>query len=602
MLSAPLRRAQRGSFVAGALSIVSAGALAGAFAAGPLGAQQFLRQSLIVAPFAGTPDARLGTAIAAEMRGRLRRVIDQRELLVIGSDSAARMLRNLGFPRPELASERDVAVVARASRADEMLVGTVTTSGETLELRATLILVRDTRQREPLPVIRARGAEAAADLLTRAVVRARSQMTGLRRCENAARARDGAGAAREATAALRAYPEGVLARICLMRALAVDAASADTVLRLTEQVLARDPSSIIARVLHAQALEDSRRATDAAGEWGRILALRPDSAELSTAAVERLLALGGPRPALEALDSLGPRHGDDVRFPRQRFRALHELERWADAATLGDSLERVDGLFATDPAFAVRYVESLQRRGDTLRAVAKSARSVVEHPQDGRLYVQYLRLIAGENATVLARGLARFPQLADLRVLAAQQARAAGDRAAERRALEQAVAADASLAQSHLRLAEIWFQDGRPDSAVVALARAPRSGSAAATLRAYATGRGVERLRAAQDTVPASYGAARALLSLADSVESREDSRGLLVAVMLQSARSELVVAAGALECDGLKRADALLLDAANLLARGVGSGSAADELVQAQQAMRGAVDVALQRGGCRSS
>ena len=70
----------------------------------------------------------------------------------------------------------------------------------------------------------------------------------------------------------------------------------------------------------------------------------------------------------------------------------------------------------------------------------------------------------------------------------------------------------------------------------------------------------------------------------------------------MATARSELVVAARALDCDGLHRSDALLLRAADHLARGVGAGTAAEELAQAQQAMRAAVDVALQRGGCKSS
>ena len=584
------------------LRIVWGAAGAIIFAVAPLAAQQFLQQSLIVVPFTSAPDARVGPSIADDLRGRLRRLVDPRVLQIVGSDSAARMLRGLGFTRPETAGERDAVVVARVARTDELLLGSVRSRRDTIEIRATMLLVRDPRQREPLPLIRAVGTAAATDSLARAVVRLRQQMTGVRRCENAARARDATAAAREATAAVAAYPGAVFARICLARALAGKGATADTVLRLAEWILARDSLSIIALVLRAQALEDSRRATDAADAWRRVLALRPDSADLGTGAVERLLQLGRPRPALEALDSLAARHRDDVRLPRQRFRAMHELERWPDAAALGDSLERVDGLFATDPAYAVRYIEALQRKGDTLRAVAKSARSVSEHPEDGRLYVQYLRLIAGENATVLARGLARFPRLADLRVLAAQQARAAGDRAAERRALEEAVAADGSLAQSHLRLAELWFQDGQPDSALVSLGRAPRTGTAATVLRAYATGRGVELLRAASDTVPASYRASLALLALADSVDSREDSRGLLVAVALQAARSELVVAARALDCDGLHRSDALLLRAADHLARGVGAGTAAEELAQAQQAMRAAVDVALQRGGCKSS
>lgn len=573
------------------------GLVAALLAAAPLGAQSLLTQVLVVAPFASAPDARLGPRIADDMRGALRRTEDKRALQVVGSDSVERMLRGQGFARPEQAREYDMYLVARMARADELLLARIEARGDTLVARAQLVLLRDARQREPLPVLRARGRDALVDSIARAVGRARLQMAPLRRCENAARAGDRAAAAREATAALRAYPRGLLGRICLARALAGAGAPADTVLRLADQVLAGDSVNIIARVLRAQALEALRRDADAAVAWARILALRPDSADLASGAAEQLLALERPRPALAALDSIAPRHPEDVRFPRLRFRALHALERWDAAAALGDSLERVDGLFATEPAFALRYVDALQRHGDTLRAVAKSARSVSEHPQDGRLYVQYLRLIAAENGAVLARGLARFPQVAELRVIAAQQARASGDRAAERAALTAAIATDGSLVQSHLRLAEIWAQDGQPDSALAALRRVPREGSAATVLRAYAMGRGVEALRAAVDSVPATYALPLGFLALADSVDSRDDTRSLLTAVTLQAARAELVAAVAGPDCEGLRRAAARLEESAQLLARGVGSGAAAEELRQAQEALAAAVGDAQRRG-----
>lgn len=550
---------------------------------------EFVQQILFVAPFKTTGDRRLGLRVADEMRGALRRTGDRRQLAVVGSDSAERMLKAGGFPRAEEARELDVVWVARLSRADEVLVGEVRPAGDTLEVRATLVLVRDPRVREPLPPVRGAGAEQAANALARMVVRARAQSDDVRRCENLARASSVGPAIRAAERAIAAFPTSLLARNCLVRILATQPGLQDSVLRVAAYIIARDSLNIIAHTMRARALVGANAVT----AWQRVVYLKPDSVELGLEAVETFLRLGRPETALQALDTLVVHNPREGFYQRQRFRALHTLTRWDEATALGDSLERHDPFFGADPNFAVRYVETLKMHGDTVRAIAKSARSVIEHPTDGRLYVQYVDLIAGESTVALTRGLARFPSFAPLRVLAAQQARAGGDRAAERVALEGAVAADSSLAPIYLRLADMWYQEGRADSALAILTRAPRSGEGVTRLRAYLVARGLDQLRASVDSLPESYLRPMAFLALADSVESREDSRGLVVAASLQLARAHLVTGATARRCEPIQQAVSGLALATTFLARGVGEGEAATELVEARDGLQSAVDEA---------
>jgi hypothetical protein len=242
----------------------------------------------------------------------------------------------------------------------------------------------------------------------------------------------------------------------------------------------------------------------------------------------------------------------------------------------------------------VRHVEALRLTGDTLGAVAKSARSVRRHPGDARLYLQYVQLVGSESGVALLRGLARFPRSSGLRVVAAQRARSTGDRSAERTELGAAVAEDPAMGQGYLRIAELWFLDGHADSALTALGRAPRAGTGATLLRSYAIGRGVQLLQAAVDSLPATYTVPLGLLALADSVESHEDSRGLLAAALLQYSRSELVVASVSRACDDARRSDAGLARVRTILDRGVGTGTAADELHAAQDTLRTAIDAAV--------
>ncbi|MFI5244123.1 MAG: tetratricopeptide repeat protein [Gemmatimonadales bacterium] len=397
-------------------------------------------------------------------------------------------------------------------------------------------------------------------------------------------------AAREAERAVQAFPSSTFARICLAMALHYNEVSVDSLQRVVDDVLSLDSLNIIAAVMRATILEADRRPNDAALAWARVAALRGDSLELAITAVEHLVRLDHPALAATVVTTLIKGHPTEPRLRRFLFRLDVSLQRWQAAAALGDSLEAEDAEFRADSSYAIRHVEALRMIGDTLSALAKSARAVKLHPGDGRLYLQYVQLVGSENGVMLDRGIKLFPDLPELRVLAARVARAAGNKGAELAALRDAVRNDPSMAQGFLRIAEIWFQDNHADSALAALRKAPREGPSTELLRTYVEGRGMQLVRAASDTMPESFHAAVGFFVLADSVDSRDDSRSLIVASMLQLAQSELAVAAKARSCPGVRRADEALIGSAAVLARGVGTGSAADELRDAQVKLRAAV------------
>jgi len=573
-------------------------ALPGAVAAQRGAPAEFTRQLILVAPFESPGgDSRLARRVAARTRVALGRRVDSRSTLVFRNDSSEVILERSGFEPGVPLDEKDLVILARRLRTDELIVGRLTPGANgRFTLSSELVLVRDPRRRQPLPVIRSADPSAAADTLVLHVLKARTQMTGLRRCENRAREGRAADGLREAEIALKGYPRSTLLRLCMAEVLAATSAMADSVRKLAEWVIEADSTNVIATVLRAMASETAGAPDQAAQSWARALALRGDSLELAVAGIEQLLRLERPLLAAEALERIIPLHQGDNWLRRQLFRSQYELARWGAAAALGDSLEEGDAEFRSDSAYAVRHVDVLRMVGDTLGAVAKSARSVRQHPGDARLYLQYVQLVGSESSLALLRGLARFPREPKLRVIAAQAARANGDRAAERAALALAVVEDPALASVLLRIAELWFLDGQADSALATLQRAPRTGSGASTLRNYAMGRGVQLLRAAADTMPETYRLPRAIIALADSVESREDTRSLLAAVLLQGARSELVVAARGNACDGVRRADAELREVERVLVIGIGGGEAAAELLEAQAGLRTAVDESLKR------
>ena len=553
--------------------------------------QEFVRQTLVVVPLGTEGSLRTARQFASSLRARIARFSERRDLFVPGTDTLEDFLQFSGYPVDSALNEINTRQLAVHFRADEVVQGVVRSEKDFVEVRAELRLVREWRWRQPLPVVRGSNLNAVADTLARAIVRARAQMNDVRRCENAARSGDPAGAATFAEAGILAYRASTLARTCLVLAVRFNDVGADSVVRLTEDLLAIDSSSIIAAVIRARNLERVRSAAAAAEGWGTVLHLRPDSLFLALDAVEQLMRLKRPGMTLDAVRMLLPLHPGEPALRRIAFRADVALADWPAAAALGDSLDVDDPDFRDDSTYATRHIESLRMVGDTLAALAKSARTVRQHPGDVLVYLQYLQLIGAEQGGALPRGLARFPEAPELRVMAARSALSSGKKRDAIADLETATRLDDQLTQGFLQMAQLWFDLEEPDSAVNAMLRAPRSGPDAELLRMFALTRGRLAVRGASDSTPNGWRVAIALFSLADSVDSRDDSRGLLAAASLQLARSALVDASRTHDCRDANRALEILGPTETALGRGVGEGGGAQELREAFGVMRTATD-----------
>lgn len=554
-------------------------------------AQEFTTQTLLVAPFESA-NPRLSRAVERRARSRLARSVNRREVRVVGSDTIENSLRRAGYGDDVKVGVGETRVLSRMLRADEVVVGQVVGKGNLVEVNAQIMLPRDWRMRQPLPLIRAATPAAAADTLSQYVMRARAQMLGLRRCENAMRVDDHARAIRGAEEGVLTYSASTLARTCLAVALRLNGMAADSVIRVAEAVLARDSLSIVAAVVRARSLSESG---DAVGAWDYVLQLRPDSLDLALSAVEEMLRLQAAERALRGALHLAAIHKEEMRVRRLAFRAYVALSRWKDAAVLGDSLDYQDVAFRSDSSYAIRHIEALRLSGDTLSAISKSARSVKEFPGDKSLYLQYAQLVKVEDGAVFPRGLALFPNASELHILSARNAVAAGKRRDALASLGAAVQADTSLTQGFLQIADLWFNENEPDSAVAAVARAPRGGARSELVRTYAIARGRQMISGVEDTAFTVWRRAIALFFVADSVDSREDTRSLLTASHLQVARGALVLGSKTRDCPNATRATDALATASLLLERGVGDGASADQLKEAYAQMRPIAEQATQ-------
>jgi len=575
--------------------------------------REFTRQALLVAPFrfesgpSGTgasprdsltprrnvrrsPNAvasTLARQFAEELHARLSRRLDGPELQVLGRYLLGNALAEADYPRDAVLGEVELRLVAGKVRADEVIFGRITRSGEEILVAPRLARLRNWTMQQPLPVVRALTVGQAAETVAAHVISARAQLAGLRRCENALQRSDRVTAVREAEAAIRAYPAAVIARDCLLAALTDERTGADSLLHVAEAALAVDSVNTFAAVARARALEALRRSRDAVMQWERIATAHADSLDLGRQTVEAFLRLQQPATAVRQADTLEARHGRDADLQRFRFRGYVGMARWSQAASLADTLDLEDAVFRADSNYASRHIEARRQLGDTVGALELAARAIRRFPQDGRLYLQYVQLVQAEQPAALPRGVLRFPEVPELHLLTAQTARRNGDRSTALRALRNAIQRDARRVTAYLQLADLYGELSMPDSALAILRRAPRDGEAGETVRAYVLARGLLAVRSVADSAPPAHGRGVALLQLADSMASREESRAMVTAALLQLARAHLVVAERSRGCPDVEAAGKALREAALLLERG--TGPTAGELTAAYEAMRNA-------------
>src|SRR5207237_49928 len=121
--------------------------------------------------------------------------------------------------------------------------------------------------------------------------------------------------------------------------------------------------------------------------------------------------------------------------------------------------------------------------------------------------------------TVIPRGLALFPQSAELAALHAKELRSRGKLAESLDATKRAVELDSTMAQGRLTVAQLEIELGRPDSALVSLRRALAGGEDSSLVAQFALAKGNAFYRAANGTKSsADFGLALRFLSFADSV------------------------------------------------------------------------------------
>jgi tetratricopeptide (TPR) repeat protein len=370
-----------------------------------------------------------------------------------------------------------------------------------------------------------------------------SQLVPERRCENALREGSGTAlaAAREG---VTVYPQSTIARTCLVWALRQMKGTSSELLTVSRELLAQDSVNVHGLEGAALALDSLRRRDEAATMWLRLAETDTANVELGYRISFALFDGGNAKRAEPFIVRLTERFPDEIRLIQQKWRIAYENKSWTRALEAGEALLARDVTALSDSTFYLRLATAYHNVGKPFKAIETAAHGVATFPKDVRLYSLYTQYLRADADTVIPRGLALFPQSAELAAINAKDLRAKGKLAESLDATKRAVELDSTMAQGRLTVAQLEIELGRPDSALVALHRAVSGGEDSALVARFALAKGNAFLRAANGTkMSADFGLALRFLMFSDSVRSTLQSKFLVGATAFGIAQSALTEA-----------------------------------------------------------
>ncbi len=483
-----------GAFVLGGLLLAGAGPVVGTLeaqrrASGP-------EERFVVHHFRGD-DRRASAQVAEAVRERvandLRRTYTFYTAATLNANLSAAGFDTTQAPDPITANQ-----LSRALRADEYLEGRVTRSDRGLRLEPMLVLTRERDIQQPLPPAEGSARDIATQV-SRDLQAALRQLPHLRQCENAARERNYAQAISHARAGVQDYPRATMVRVCMARAMDAMDAPPDSVLSVTNQILEIDPRNKPALLLAGQAHREAGDVESAIEKWTELVVLDPRNIRLQQQLAEEFARLGQAGRAKPIIERVLAEQPGDPDLMRLQFLILLANRDWREAVDVGNRLVQIDTAAAD---------------ADFFRQMATAYASDTQ-PQ--------------RAAEMTARGVAKFPDNAQLWSVHSQTLRAAGQ-------LQQAVeAADRALqlqpddGLTHLRRAQALLDMNRENDAMASLRNALRQGADSALVGQMALVQGNQAYqRARQSNNRADFQRAVEILAFADTASATPTAKFLL--------------------------------------------------------------------------
>ena len=484
----------------------------------------------------------LGVQAADAIRSRLNQDISYKTLWQIPKNDIIGTLEASGYPKDEALAPNDARELGKLLRADEYLQGTVSKEGGQFKIESQLVLVRDNSLVQPLPTVTGGRLDQASTALSKEIQAARKQLPAEKQCVQLARESKYPEAIAAAKAGTAAYPKATLTRACMASAMVAAKAPNDSVIAVTQEILAIDPKNRPALSMAAQAYKDAKQQDKAIETWTALLATDPTNARLVDNVVREIASSGNPAVALPIIKQAVAANPGDPQLMRLQWRIQLAAKDFKGAVATGEQMVQLDTAMA-----------------DTNYFVGMSAAYQADsQPQ--------------KAAEVLAKGAQKFPGNAGMGVALAQQQRAAGQLPQAIETINKALAANPKVEHGMMLKAQIYSDMKQTDSALAVVRQAAAAGDTLAGPIALKIGNDLYKA-ASQSKKPEDFQHAIATLSFADSLIKNPDQKAqaqfLMGVSQLSLGQQQLTLARDQKSCEISQQAQANFVEAQINLPKG---------------------------------
>lgn len=559
------RHRQALAFVGLAAAVVAVGAPVEVAAQGGASRQPDANTPRIMVPALRGSEKNVGVQAADAIRSRLSQDIPYRQLWVLPKSDIVATLEASGYPANEPLAPNDAQQLARLLRADEYLEGNVTKTGSGFRVQSRLVLARDNSLIQPLAPAEGARLDLVAKQLSAEVQNARKQLDAEKKCVALARENKYAEAVVAAQAGIAAYPQATLARACILQAYARMNQPADSIIRVSREILAIYPNFRPALQLVARAYREKGDTSASIQSWSALLAAAPNDPGLVETVVSEIAGSGRAAVAVPIIDKAVEENPGDPRLLDLQFRLKFVAKDYKGAVKAAEEIAKLDTAMMDTTYF-------------TRLAAAQLSDS---QPQ--------------RASEVMARAVAKFPQHAPSWLFYAQVQRSAGQLQQAVTSVQRALSLDPNVERGAAQLVQLQIDANQPDSAFATLSRAaldPKAQNCVRTvadsakaewtqgckrtydetvfLSQYALSLGNNQYKAASASKNvADYRNAVRWLALSDTISGSDQAKFLMGAAFVQMAQPLLQDAQKTKSCEQAREANTALVQAQLLLPRG---------------------------------
>ncbi len=538
-----------------------------AFAASPVLAQSGKTGERVMIPTLQSAEKDLGVQAAEAIRNQLTKQTNIRDLVVVPKADINNSLASSGYSTTEALATGDAKALASLVRAPQYLEGTVTKTPTGYKIDSRLIISRDMTKGQILPSAQGAKLDDAAGQVARAIKDARRQLPAEELCHNNVAQGKNQEAVTAARQSLAGYPNANIVGVCLAEAYSA-LKMPDSVMAVAERVSANDPRNIPALKMLAEVYAAKNDTIKRLDVLGRLAAADPTNIRLIQDVVAEFAIMKQAQRAIPLVRDLLQNNPGDPQLLNLAWKVYLNANDYQGAIDIGNEMVRVDTAAAT----ADYYYRT------------SAAYSGLNLPQK-----------ASETA---ARGVAKFPNDANLALFNAQTLYKAGQLQPALDAVKKSVAANPKNPTGYFLQATVQGSLNQWDDIVNTLSQAKANGVDPMALSQIALQQGSNAYKAGQGSKDrADFQRAIRFLQLSDQLQTSADAKFLLGASAFSLGQSATIEANERRSCDLARIArDAFTLAQINLPAGGQKYPNEAAQLLTAIPQFTPAVDNEIKR------